>query len=316
MEEFRVGGMNYQEYRNLAAKEFSLEEPQFDPSGYGECLEDLVYDKISGERLDLYRPSGKGRDLPVLVYIHGGGYVLGNKRCNARPLALLERGYAVAMIEYTKATKEPFPAQIRQVKRAIAFLKQRADEYGLDRNRIALYGESAGGNLAALAGTTGNRERFGLPDTGEYDVQAVVTDFAPINMNRISSELEQLGEKADDGLWAPLNSCGLYLGGFLKEHPELAQRANPETYITEECPPFFVQHGMSHRGLPYLQAEHFAKCLSEKIGEENVYLSLLPDVGGGDDPGYFTEKNLEKEYAFLDKVLKVGDKGVGNEQVD
>lgn len=306
MTEFRVDGMNYEEYRKYAAEYFKRQEEEFDPEGYGRCLQDIVYDDEYGEKLDLYLPE-KGKELcPLLIYVHGGGYVMGSKRSNPRPLALLDRGYAVAMIEYQKATDHPFPVQIRQLKKAILFLKKMAVEYGIDKGKVAVYGESAGGNLAALAGTTGDHECFGLPETGGYGVQAVVTDFAPINFNSIPSELKMLGRKAVTGTFAPWNSCGLYLGGFIQEHPELAELANPETYIDHDCPPFFIQHGMIHEGLPYLQAVHFAECLAAKIGRENVYLSLLPDVGGGDDPAYFTENNLEKEYAFLDTFLKNG----------
>lgn len=89
----------------------------------------------------------------------------------------------------------------------------------------------------------------------------------------------------------------------MQEFPELVPPTNPETYLTSKCPPFFIQHGMKH-ALPYLQAEKFADKLRKKIGDGNVELVLLPDVGGGDDPNYFTKENTQRKVDFLNRIFK------------
>lgn len=299
--------MDYEKYKAYALKHTPVEAPRFDAFDFGCQYPDLEYEtedtgKNYHNRLDLYLPADNYEKKPLLIYIHGGAFTMGTKRCTTRPLVMRDYGYAVAMMEYTKATRAHFPVQIRQVKQAVAFLRENANRYGCDPERIALYGESAGGNLAALAGVTGNREVFGLSPTRNYDVQAVVTDFAPINFASIPQEQEILGIRPPVHFLAPEYYTSLYLGGFMQEHPELVPPSNPETYIHEKCPPFYIQHGMEHQ-LPYLQAEHFAQKLREKTGGERVYLSLLPGVGGGDDSGYFTKENTMAKITFLNKIF-------------
>lgn len=299
--------LSYEEYRKYAIDHTVVEGPGFDAEDYECQYPDLIYEtEDSGKnyhnRLDLYLPFEDAANKPLLIYIHGGAFTMGTKRHSIRPLVMRDHGYAVAMVEYTKATEAVFPTQIRQVKQAIAFLRENADQYGIDAGRFAIYGESAGGNLAALAGVSGNKELFGLTSQRDYSVQAVITDFAPINFAAVNEQLEMLGMPIPTDLMSAGYYSSLYLGGFMHEHPELIPPTNPETYIHEQCPPFYIQHGMKHQ-LPYLQAEHFAQELVNKIGKDKVYLSLLPEVGGGEDPGYFTEENTMAKITFLNKVF-------------
>lgn len=299
--------MSYEEYREYAINHTAIEEPHFDVMEYGCQYPDLLYEtdnvgKNYHNTLDLYLPLEQLEKMPLLIYVHGGAFTLGTKRCTTRPLIMREYGYAVAMVEYTKATEAIFPTQIRQVKQAIAFLRENAEKYGYDAERIALYGESAGGNLVALAGVTGNVQLFGLPSDRDYEVQAVITDFAPINFATVNNQLEQLGMPIPKEFMSAQFYSSLYFGGFMQEHPELVPPTNPETYIHEKCPPFFIQHGMTHN-LPYLQAAFFAEKLIHAIGVEKVYLSLLPGVGGGEDPNYFTKENTAAKILFLNKIF-------------
>ena len=296
--------MNYHEYRKYALSHTPEELPKFDAAEKGCQYPDLEYEEMFHNKLDLYLPEEKKDNAPLLIYIHGGAFTLGTKRCTTRPLVMRKYGYAIAMVEYTKAVEEGFPLQIRQVKQAIAFLRKHAGEYGYDPEKFAVYGESAGGNLAALAAATGNEELFGLPSEYDYQVQAAVIDFAPINFAAIERESEMLGRTEPEDLLSPQYYSSLYLGGVMQEHPELVPPTNPETYLTEKCPPFYIQHGMEHM-LPYLQAVHFAQMIKEKTKDENVFLSLLPGVGGGDDPRYFTGENTLKKAAFLNSVFDI-----------
>ncbi len=296
--------MPYEKYREYALSRTPEEKPKFDALQKGCQYPDLEYEEEFHNKLDLYLPRKKSKITPLLIYVHGGAFTLGTKRYTARPLVMREYGYAVAMVEYTTAAVKGFPLQIRQVKQAVAFLREQAGQYGYDPEKIALYGESAGGNLAALAGVTGNEELFGLPPEHDYRVQAVVTDFAPINFAAIKRETEMLGRTEPEDMMSPQYYSSLYLGGFMQKEPELVPPTNPEMYITDKCPPFFIQHGMEHM-LPYLQAVHFAQMIKERTGEENVFLSLLPGVGGGDDPQYFTGENTMKKIAFLNSVFDI-----------
>jgi len=143
-----------------------------------QIVRDIVYgsEDPGSQSLDLYVPKNADKPLPLVVWIHGGGFVGGNKRPTPA-VRLLEEGFAVASIEYRFLNTAPFPAQVHDCKAAIRWLRAHAKEYNLDPDRIGVWGGSAGARLAALLGTTnGNKELEGT--VGDYegvssDVQAV-----------------------------------------------------------------------------------------------------------------------------------------------
>ena len=106
--------------------------------------------------LDLYTPAGTP-PFPVVVWVHGGSWVSGDRALfpGHPALRLRDRGYAVATIDYRLVPEGFFPAQSHDCKAAVRWLRGNADRYGLDRSRVAAWGASAGGHLAALLGTSG-----------------------------------------------------------------------------------------------------------------------------------------------------------------
>lgn len=304
---FLIDGMDYDAYKTYMKNNCIDHSKTFDRNKYQNTFLDISYeDKLESCLLDIYLPENSATEsnspYPVIIYIHGGGMMLGNKACNEHPLRALKKGYAVVMVEYSLVWERVFPTQVMQVKRAIHWVKKHALQYGLDAKHIGLMGESAGGHLAAFCAVTSASENWG--DKGiDSTVQAVVIDFAPIDFYHINNQIKQLNRPIPQGNMAPHNSVSLYLGGFMQEDPELAYRTNPDIYINDKCPPFYIQHGIEHE-LPYLQAVSFAQVLENNIGKEKVFLSLLPCVAGGDDPKYFTDENINKEIQFFDKYLK------------
>src|SRR4051812_41159529 len=158
-------------------------EPPKDPSGIT-VHRDLKYvkDGSPAQALDLYLPSEKSdKSLPVIAYIHGGGWSGGSKSgCWALPE--VKRGYAVVSIEYRFSQEAIFPAQIQDCKAAIRWLRANAKEYNLDAGHIGVWGDSAGGHLVALLGVTGDSKAFpaigGNEDQSDR-VQAVVDWYGP-----------------------------------------------------------------------------------------------------------------------------------------
>ena len=125
----------------------------------GAVYRDLAYGRHSpAQRLDLYLPRQGQTPYPVVLAIHGGGFISGDKADGqvTPVLESLRRGYAVAAVNYRLSGEATFPAAINDVKAAIRWLRAHAGEYQLDPARFAAWGESAGGNLAALAGTSGD----------------------------------------------------------------------------------------------------------------------------------------------------------------
>src|SRR5687768_12543691 len=145
----------------------------------------------SSQSLDLFIPAGATADkpLPLVVWIHGGGWRQGDKaRCLALPL--LAHGYAVASINYRLSGEAQFPAQIHDCKAAIRWLRANAKEHGIDADRIGVWGSSAGGHLVALLGTSGDvKELEGeLGNAGVSSrVQAVCDFFGPAELSSVTT---------------------------------------------------------------------------------------------------------------------------------
>ena len=134
------------------------------------------------QRLDLYLPDHAHAPMPAVLWIHGGAWECGDKNpCPVRDFA--ERGYVIASIGYRLSDKAAFPSQLQDCKSAVRWLRAYAAEYGIDPTRIGVWGESAGGHLAALLGTTGFTRDF---DEGDHldqssEVQCVVNWFGPVD---------------------------------------------------------------------------------------------------------------------------------------
>lgn len=249
---------------------------------------DVPYGPLEDELVDIYLPNEGDGPFPVIVMVHGGGWVEGDKNYLEvhSGMRALPFGFAVASIRYRLAPEHPHPAQIHDVKAAIRFVRANAGKYSLDPNRIAVFGGSAGGHLAALAGTSANRPELtdrslGNPDVDE-SVQAVVDWYGPIWVDRTAKDFEALGVYTDAQQAASREEwlCAL-LQCTPEELPEKAAAFSPATYITKDCPPFLIQHGTADTMVPILQSIDFDKALSDVIGEEKVTLDLLHNQGHG-----------------------------------
>src|SRR6202162_3405965 len=201
------------------------------------------------QQLDLYIPTNH-KNMPLVVFVHGGGWEHGDKAgdsLNPNNLQLLWDGYAMASVNYRLAPAAIWPAQIQDCKAAIRWLKAHAHQYGYDPNRIGVIGESAGGHLVAMLGTTSGSKTF---DVGENldsssDVTCVVNLF---------------GVVADFTIF---NGNTSFLGGSPKEHPDLARSASPIGYLHADEPPMLVVHGTADHLVPYLQAELLVEAMDK-----------------------------------------------------
>jgi acetyl esterase/lipase len=308
--EWKVCGMTRSEYVARIKEKLPV-LPRLDKERFSRKWLDVPYTNLPGsKKLDVYLPEDGDGPFPAVLYIHGGGFMLGSKDdvTSAHALHAPERGYAAVVLDYSLSLEASFPTQIHEVKAAIRWIRGSGSAYGIDPERIALMGASAGAHLAALAGTSGavgalEDKSMGHPEQNT-GVQAVVVDFTPVNFATVNEQLIRLGRRIPEGFDAPQYSSALYLGDLMERVPEIVQATNPETYITPDAPPFFIQHGTEHEILPYLQSVHFAELLERAIGKENVVLSLLQGVGGGEDPNYFTPETIAREFDFLDRYLK------------
>ncbi|MEU6671370.1 alpha/beta hydrolase [Streptomyces sp. NPDC046727] len=240
--------------------------------------------------LDVHVPPGQ-EPVPAVVWIHGGGWLEGDRRYPPPTVpvellhgAVLGAGLALVGIDYRHSLEAPFPAQLHDVKAAVRYVRRHADVLGIDGERIGAWGESAGGHLAALAGLVradahGARleGREGVPD-GDSAVRAVVDWYGV-------SDIEPLLGQTMPALPAPPGAPpyphpfeALLGGGPVAEQAERARVASPVTYAGgTTAPPFLLVHGREDRVVPYSQSEALARALTSAGGD----VTLRP-VDGAD----------------------------------
>ncbi|MFQ6036700.1 MAG: alpha/beta hydrolase fold domain-containing protein [Sedimentisphaerales bacterium] len=224
-------------------------------------LRDLEYIPGGHERhkLDLYLPQQQlSAPLPLIVWVHGGAWRGGSKdRCPA--LWFLDKGYAVASINYRLSQHAIFPAQIEDCKAAIRWLRANAKRYSLAAERIGVWGSSAGGHLVALLGTTGDVEEFEVGPNLDVSsrVQAVCDFFGPTDFLEMGRFPSKMNHYAADSPESKL------IGGPVLQNKEACRRANPITYITKDDPPFLIMHGDKDMTVPINQSELFYDALKK-----------------------------------------------------
>jgi acetyl esterase/lipase len=228
--------------------------------------------------LDLYTP-GAGGPWPLVVAIHGGAFMMGDRRRELAHLpALLAAGYAVGSVEYRFSGEALFPAAVLDVKQAAAYLRAHAAELNLDPSFFAAWGRSAGGHLSAMLGvTSGHVTEFdaaGLPgaslhDTsGDSSVQAVVNWYGPSDFLQMDAQFIALPPSGDvppvQNHDEPNSPESRWIGGPIQELPEATARANPISYVagaTGALPPFFLAAGTSDHLVPHQQTLILADAL-------------------------------------------------------
>jgi acetyl esterase/lipase len=231
------------------------------------------------QKLDLYVPPGKLR--PLVVYVHGGAFLAGDKSTGV-PLEYLAEGYAVASVNYRLSGDALFPAQIEDCKAAVRWLRANVATYGLDPDRFAAFGPSAGGHLVAMLGTTGGVREF---DVGENlgsssRVQAVVDYFGPTDFLQMDAHRLPNGQVHD----AADSPESRLIGGAIQENRDRVAKANPITYVSKDAPPFLIVHGDADPLVPHHQSELLAAALRTAGVPVTFYTVKGGGHGGFHDP--------------------------------
>jgi acetyl esterase/lipase len=223
-----------------------------------------VVNGAPAQKLDLYLPNTSTASLyPTIVWIHGGGWIMGDKADVGAVKRLVCRGYAVASINYRLSGTAKFPAQIYDVKAAIRYLRANAATYNLDANRFASLGSSAGGHLAALVSTSGgvaDLEDLNLGNaTISSHVQASVIWYGPSDFAQMDAQAIAQGCGTGAATHGRSDSPESNLLGCTVNNPNCAaaiRRANPATYINTSTaqPPMLLMHGTQDCTVPNAQS--------------------------------------------------------------
>jgi len=253
-------------------------------------VRDVVYAKVGSVDLkaDVFLPAGDG-PFPTVLVLHGGGWALGNKeQMDFHGRRLARRGYAAVSIDYRLAPKFKFPAQIEDCRAALAWMRREADHYHFDRNWMAVFGYSAGGQLAALLGVTEAKELANQKDPPPR-LRAVVAGGAPCDFSATPPQLAILK---------------YWLGGTRGELPEIYNQASPLLFVSVDSPPTFFYHGDSDVLVPANTSQAMAKAL-EKAGVP-VETHVVRD--SGHVKAFFDRQAVEAAIDYLDRQRKAAAK--------
>lgn len=243
------------------------------------------------QMLDLYIPAreDKKKKLPLVVWIHGGGWAKGSKAGIGNCSWVLEKGYALASIGYRLTDVAAFPAQLDDCKAGIKWLKENGAEFGVDADRIVVWGSSAGGHLVAMLGTTGD------PDDSSDDIDGVIDWFGPTELLTMQEQRKlpvHLDANAPDSFESKL------IGGTLQENPEKAKAASPISHVSKDDAPILIIHGDQDPLVPLEQSYLFIKALDAV--EVPASLVVIEGAGHG-GPAFQTDGARKVMLDFLNE---------------
>lgn len=254
-------------------------------------------DTLQKHLLDIYLPANAKGKLPLVIFVHGGGWLVNDKYADIGYMKktvaeIVASGFALASIDYRFSTQAVFPAQIQDCNRAVSFLYDNADKYGFDKNRIAVMGFSAGGHLASLLGLAKNNNinSFFMPGTSrQFNFKGVVDFYGPA---------ELLLFPGSDDVKSPE---AILIGAAPLARPDLSRAASPVTYVDKNDPPFLIIHGEKDELVSTKQSRLLGAWLTlAGVPNELIIVKDAPHFG----PMFDTDEIKMKVINFLQTHLK------------
>jgi acetyl esterase/lipase len=258
---------------------FSQANPVIDAFPQGTILHGNVpynNDTLKKHLLDIYLPGNAKGKLPLVILIHGGGWLSNDKYADMGYMKktvaeIINSGFALASIDYRFSTQAVFPAQIQDCNSAISFLYDNAGKYGFDKERFAVMGFSAGGHLASMVGLSKNNNivLFFMPSTTKsFYFKAVVDFYGP-------SELQLFPRSNDEK-----SPEAILIGAAPLKRPDLAKAASPVTYVDKNDPPFLIIHGEKDDLVSPNQSRLLSSWLSVNgVQNELIIVKYAPHFG-------------------------------------
>lgn len=252
--------------------------------------------------LDIYLPPNATTKTPLIIWVHGGAWMLNDKYADMGYMkntikGFINNGYALASIDYRYSTEAVFPAQIQDCNQAIEFLYQHADQYKFDKSKIALIGFSAGGHLASLLALSHNnsvKEFYPANTTPHFKIKCVLDFYGP-------SDLIAIASNPDTAINNEKHPVALLLGAVPVKRPDPAKRASPITYIDKNDPPFFIVQGEKDESVPNTQSILLSSWLN-LAGVKNE-LTIVPNAPHYGEM-FDAESIRQKLFQFLATHLK------------
>jgi len=240
---------------------------------------DVVYAQY-GEverRLQIIVPHRAGYKFPLVVFVQGSAWRPQDLYAAIPNLChIAAKGYVVASVEIRHTDLAQFPAPIEDVKCAIRYMRQHAEAYGVDPNRVAVWGDSSGGHLALMTGLTIGEYDNGLYSEQSDEVSAVVDYYGVTDLLSLGKYNDILDHDAAN------SPEGLLIGGSVPEHQELAKKASPiHQNLDKRLPPFLIVHGDSDQIVHVNQSIEMYKALKGSGQNVTFYKVVGADHGAG-----------------------------------
>ncbi len=237
--------------------------------------------------LDLYLPAkSHPMPLPTIVWIHGGSWEEGSRKNPVPALSFTEYGYAIAAVDYRFSQEARFPAQLEDCQAAVMWLREHAETYGLNPDRIGAWGASAGGHLAALLGTV-----EGDDGEGSARVSAVCDWYGPTDFT-----LDAQATRSRSS-----TSMTRLIGGSLEQNRDRVRMANPSTHASSDDPPFLIVHGDRDERVRIAHSRQLHNALLNAGVSSMLY--ILPGAGHGTRE-FASNSTLQLVRRFFDRNLK------------
>ncbi len=296
-------------YADFNPFEDSMEKPILDVTDIRRKYLNIPYAAQSpSQKLDLYLPPEGDGPFPTIIFIHGGAFILGDKRDNQLLQAIdgIGCGYAVASVEYRLGLEAQYPAALFDVKASVRFLRANASKYMLDGDRFALCGDSAGGHYAVMAAAT--QGNFAFEDLSQGNaayssmVQAVASRFGPYDFT-LESELARRDPPTADPYFPDIEMK--LLGAHSEEITGLMHFTNPLNFITRDFPPVFIEHGTDDIIVPVIHSRMLEEKVRSICGAGRAELVIRDGYNhGGIDLRWNEPAINNDQFAFFDKHLK------------
>jgi acetyl esterase/lipase len=265
-----------------------------------DVLENITYRHANNTdvKLDLYIPHDRPNAIPVVMFIHGGGWVAGTKEGWSLGLVpYLQMGFAAVNVEYRLAANSVAPAAVEDCRCALHWVMNNAAQYNFDVNRIVVTGGSAGGHLALTTGLLTPEAGF---DRGCTPPDTMRWDKADNTVPKVAAVVNWFGITDVADLFSGVNAKGYAIEWFgsLPDRDQLARRISPVYLIRKDSPPVLTIHGDKDKLVPYTQAQK----LHEALNREGVrnQLVTIPNGGHGD----FSRDEVRRAMAAIRAFLR------------
>ncbi|HEX6892670.1 MAG TPA: alpha/beta hydrolase [Chryseolinea sp.] len=244
-------------------------------------LQNIPYanDTLKKHLLDIYLPKNVKPNTPVVIWVHGGAWMLNDKYADMGYMtntikSILEKGYVLASIDYRHSTTAIFPAQIQDCNLALEFLHNNAAKYNIDKNKFILFGFSAGGHLASLLALSNNNnvtDFYPQKKKTNFKIKGVIDFYGPSDFLSMTA----MGDPEMTG--DPISTL---LGSSPLKRPDLSKIASPVNYVDKDDPPFIIVHGEKDESVPYQQSVLLQSYLNlANVKNELIIVKGAPHYG-------------------------------------